>query len=33
VVFRIDTKTGKLTPTGDILDAFAPVCIVFVPAQ
>ena len=33
VVFRIDAKTGKLDPTGDILDAFAPVCVTFVPAQ
>ncbi len=33
VVFRIDAKTGKLTPTGATLDAFAPVCITFVPAQ
>ena len=33
VVFRIDGKSGKLSPTGDILDAFAPVCVIFVPAQ
>jgi 6-phosphogluconolactonase (cycloisomerase 2 family) len=33
VVFRIDAKTGKLTPTNDVLDAFAAVCVVFVPAQ
>jgi 6-phosphogluconolactonase (cycloisomerase 2 family) len=33
VVFRIDAKTGKLTPTGDILKAFAAVCVTFVPAQ
>jgi 6-phosphogluconolactonase len=33
VVFRIDAKTGKLTPTGDTLDAFAAVCVTFVPAQ
>ena len=33
VIFRIDAKTGKLTPTGDILEAFAAVCVAFVPAQ
>jgi 6-phosphogluconolactonase len=33
VVFRIDAKTGKLTPTNDVLDAFAAVCVTFVPAQ
>jgi 6-phosphogluconolactonase len=33
VVFRIDTATGKLTPSGDILEASAPVCVTFVPAQ
>ena len=24
VVFRIDAKTGKLTPTGDVLEAGSP---------
>jgi 6-phosphogluconolactonase len=33
VVFRIDARTGKLTPTGDTLEAFAAVCVTFVPAQ
>ena len=32
-IFRIDGKTGKLTPTGDTLQASAPVCVTFVPAQ
>ena len=27
VVFRIDAKTGKLTPTGDTLEAGSPVCV------
>ena len=31
-VFKIDTKTGKLTATNDVVEAFAPVCVVFVPA-
>jgi len=30
VVFRIDASTGHLTPTGQKLDAPAPVCVVFV---
>src|SRR6266403_5290830 len=30
VVFRIDSMTGALTPTGDVAEAPAPVCIVFV---
>ena len=30
VTFRIDSTTGALTPTGDIAEAPAPVCIVFV---
>jgi 6-phosphogluconolactonase len=33
VVFRIDAKTGKLTASGDILEAFAAVCVTFVPAR
>jgi 6-phosphogluconolactonase len=32
-VFRIDARTGKLTPTGDTLEAFAPVCVTFVQAR
>jgi 6-phosphogluconolactonase len=31
VTFRIDAVTGALTPTGDIAEAPAPVCITFVP--
>jgi 6-phosphogluconolactonase len=31
--FKIDQKTGKLTSTGDTLEAFAPVCVIFVPMQ
>jgi 6-phosphogluconolactonase len=30
VIFRIDSTTGALTPTGDIAEAPAPVCITFV---
>ena len=30
VVFRIDQKTGQLTPTGKVLDVRAPVCVKFV---
>ena len=33
VVFRIDAITGALTPTGDIVEAPAPVCITFVAAK
>jgi 6-phosphogluconolactonase len=29
VIFRIDAKTGKLTPTGQVLDVPAPVCVKF----
>jgi 6-phosphogluconolactonase len=29
VVFRIDQKTGQLTPTGQVLDADSPVCLKF----
>jgi 6-phosphogluconolactonase len=29
VVFRIDSMTGALTPTGDVAEAPAPVCITF----
>jgi 6-phosphogluconolactonase len=31
VVFRLDPKTGKLTPSGTSVDLSAPVCIRFVP--
>ena len=30
VVFRIDPRTGRLTPTGQKLEAFAPVDVEFV---
>ena len=30
VTFRIDAITGALSPTGDVVEAAAPVCIVFV---
>ncbi len=33
VVFRIDLKTGRLTPTGDRLDVPFPVCVTFLPAK
>jgi len=33
VVFRIDTKTGRLTPTGDRLDVPFPVCVTFLPSK
>jgi len=33
VIFRIDSTTGALTPTGEIVEAPAPVCITFVAAQ
>ena len=29
VVFRIDAKTGRLTPTGQVLDVPSPVCVKF----
>jgi len=32
VTFRIDATTGALTPTGDVAEAPAPVCITFVAA-
>ncbi|MGB6802856.1 MAG: beta-propeller fold lactonase family protein, partial [Candidatus Sulfotelmatobacter sp.] len=31
VVFSIDAKTGRLTPTGKVLDVSEPVCVKFVP--
>jgi 6-phosphogluconolactonase len=30
VTFRIDKSTGKLTPSGQVLDVGAPVCVLFV---
>jgi 6-phosphogluconolactonase len=30
VVFRIDASTGRLTPTGEVVEVPAPVCIAFV---
>jgi 6-phosphogluconolactonase len=33
VVFRIDRKSGKLTPTGDKLDVPFPVCVTFLPVR
>ncbi len=33
VTFRIDPATGRLSPTGDIVEAPAPVCITFVAPQ
>jgi 6-phosphogluconolactonase len=32
-VFRIDSNTGRLTPTSTDLKLDVPVCIVFVPVQ
>jgi 6-phosphogluconolactonase (cycloisomerase 2 family) len=32
VVFKIDQKTGALTPTGDAIQLASPVCVAFVPA-
>jgi 6-phosphogluconolactonase (cycloisomerase 2 family) len=29
VVFRIDQKTGRLTPTGQVFDEASPVCLKF----
>jgi 6-phosphogluconolactonase len=29
VVFKIDRKTGRLTPTGQVLDVASPVCVKF----
>ena len=33
VQFRRDAETGKLTPTGQVLDSPSPVCMVFVPTS
>jgi 6-phosphogluconolactonase len=31
VVFRINHKTGRLTPTGQVLQILSPACVLFVP--
>jgi 6-phosphogluconolactonase (cycloisomerase 2 family) len=31
ISFRIDCKTGELTPTGSSVEVAAPVCVRFVP--
>jgi 6-phosphogluconolactonase len=33
VTFRIDPKTGALTPTGDTVEVPSPVCLVFLPVE
>jgi 6-phosphogluconolactonase len=33
VVFRINQKTGELTPTGQVLDAASPVCLKFLKVE
>ena len=33
VVFRIDQKTGHLTPTGDVFQVPSPACLKFVALQ
>jgi 6-phosphogluconolactonase len=33
VVFKVDQKTGVPKATGDVLEAGAPVCVIFVPAH
>lgn len=33
VIFRIDEKTGKLTPTGKVLDVASPVCVKFLKVE
>ena len=33
VIFRVDAKTGRLTPTGKVLEVASPVCVKFVPAK
>jgi 6-phosphogluconolactonase len=33
VIFRIDENTGKLTPTGKVLDVTSPVCVKFLALQ
>ena len=29
VMFRIDQETGKLTPTGNVVEAGTPICVRF----
>jgi 6-phosphogluconolactonase len=31
--FRVDAKTGRLTPTGQVFDVPEPTCVVFAPVQ
>jgi 6-phosphogluconolactonase len=33
VQFRIDPNTGRLTPTGQVLEVPSPVCVTFVPIE
>jgi 6-phosphogluconolactonase len=33
VIFRIDQKTGALTPTGDAVEVSSPVCLAFLPVD
>ena len=33
VIFRIDTKTGRLSPTGQTVSVGAPVCAIFAPVK
>lgn len=33
IVFRIDPKTGRLTPTGQALEVPVPVCVTFLPSS
>jgi 6-phosphogluconolactonase len=33
VEFKIDPATGRLTPTGTVLELASPVCVVFAPAH
>ncbi|MGA1997734.1 MAG: beta-propeller fold lactonase family protein [Bryobacteraceae bacterium] len=32
MIFRIDPETGRLTPTGQVLQVQSPVCVQFVPS-
>jgi 6-phosphogluconolactonase len=33
VLFQVDAKTGRLTPTGKTLSVGSPVCVVFTPGS
>jgi len=33
VTFRIDAKTGKLTPTGHSVEVAGPLCVLALPAE